>query len=222
MPSQISICNTALGRIGISELIEDITDPNTRARTCNNLYENVRDQVLEDFPWDFAQTVVSLAMLSDEYELGYKYRYGVPADCLRIQVVTDAAGGRWGGMTGSAIWNYGIAFGPNFPRAQFRVMANRDALPARMILCDLPEAYLWYTMKAEDPNQWSALFASAFAWKLAAELALPLAADSSMAATAGQMYLAEVSRAEVLSLSQQQSQPTQYEPSQEWLNARLG
>jgi hypothetical protein len=222
MPSQISICNTALGRIGISELIEDIDDPNTRARTCKNLYDNVRDQVLEDFPWDFAQTVVALAEISDEYELGYKYRYGVPADCLRIQVVTDAAGGRWGGMTGSAIWNYGIAFGPTFPRAQYRVMANRDALPARMILCDLPEAYLWYTMRVEDPNQFSALFASAFAWKLASELALPLKADAGMAKDAGVMYLAEGSRAQVLSLSQQQAQPTHYDAPQDWLNARLG
>ena len=222
MPSQVGICNTALGRIGISSQIEDIDDPNTNARTCKRLYDDVRDQVLEDFPWDFAQTVVSLAMLSDEYSLGYKYRYGVPADCLRIQVLTDAAGGRWGGMTGSAIWNYGIAFGPQYPRALFRVMANRDSLPARMILCDLPEAYLWYTMKVEDPNQFSALFASAFAWKLASELALPLKADPSMAQAAGVQYLAEASRAEVLSLNQMQAQPSQYEPSQEWLNARLG
>lgn len=222
MPSQISICNTALGRIGISELIEDIEDPNTRARACKNLYDNVRDQVLEDFPWDFAQTVVALAQISDEYSLGYKYRYGLPADCVRAQVVTDASGGRWGGMMGSAIWNYGIAFGPQYPRIPFRIIADRDSLPARMILCDIPEAYLWYTMKAEDPNQYSALFASAFAWRLAAELALPLKADVSMATNAGQMYLAETSRAQVLSLTQGQTMPSQYEPSQEWLNARLG
>lgn len=221
MPSQISICNTALGRIGISSLIEDIDDPNTQARQCKNLYDNVRDQVLEDFPWDFAQTVVALAQTSDVYELGYGYRYAVPADCLRAQVVTDAAGGRWSGGT-TGIWNYAIAFGPMSSRISFRIMANRDALPARMLLTDIPEAYLWYTMKVEDPNQFSALFASAFAWRLAAELALPLKADTTMASNAGQMYLAEVSRAEVLSLSQARTESSQYEPSQEWLNARLG
>lgn len=221
MSSQISICNTALGRIGISSLIESIDDPNTQARQCKNLFDNVRDQVLEDFPWDFAQTVVALAQVSDVNTLGFKYRYTVPSDCLRAQVVTDVTGGRWGGA-GSGIWNYAIAFGPIASRIPFRIMANRDALPARLILCDLPEAYLWYTMKVEDPNQFSALFASAFAWKLAAELALPLKADSSMAVRAGEAYLAEVSRAQVLSLTQQRSEPTQYEPSAEWLNARLG
>ncbi len=220
MASEIDICNIALGRIGINDSISSLGTANERERVCTRLYPEVRDQVLEDFPWGFAQTVVALAMLSDTTTLGYTYRYGLPDDCARAQVLTDVAGMRWdGGGPGVGIWDYAIRFGSMSGRIQFQIMANRDNLPAQMILTDIPEAYLWYTMRVVDPNQMTAMFRSALSWKLAAELALPLRAEKGMAETAGSAYMAEVSRAQVQTLSQRQD--ASYMPQSDSINARF-
>lgn len=205
--SVVGICNLALGRIGIDQFIEDLDDPNNRARACKNFYEPTRDQVLEDFPWDFAQSFVALAEVSGDPPAGWSKVYRVPSDALKVHVISTNFQFRPALWSAGSIWNYNLV---PFDRAPFRQMSDATG---RTILTDLDEAYAWYTRRVEDPNFFSALFASALAWKLAAELALVLKAKVDLAQLAGNTYLAEASRAQVLSLTQSQARDPVQSPS---------
>lgn len=215
MSSEVGICNVGLGRIGIDQFIEDFNDSNNRARACKTFYVPTRDQVLEDYPWNFAQKVAPLAIVAGDPPPGWQYQYAVPSDCARAQLLTDASGGRFSGLGFGDpyqqlnIWNYSAA---SCIRAPFKIMAAATA-PGRIIVTDLQDAYLWYTMRVTDPNSFSALFSSSLSWKLAGELGLVLKADVALSKNAGQVYIAECSRAQLLSVSQSRQDDIPQSPS---------
>tara|TARA_R110000744_G_scaffold50958_5_gene109938 strand:- start:2338 stop:2892 length:555 start_codon:yes stop_codon:yes gene_type:complete len=92
---------TFLGEVPITALSDD-TKP---ARACNRLYEQTRDQLLRDHPWNFAIKRVSIAANTTAPVYEYTNAFDWPADCLRIievdtseewavegrQIVTDAS-----------------------------------------------------------------------------------------------------------------------------------
>lgn len=197
MSSPIAVCNRALSRIGIDQLIEDFNDPNTRARACLQHYDQCRVEMLQDFPWGFAQKVVRLAIVADVEIPGWKYVYRYPTDCLRAQTLTDEAGGR--GAMGNIfrdIWSYDLP-GEMIQRVPYTVMADPATDGGRLIVTDLENAYLWYTADISDINQFSPLARSALSWKLATEIALALRADTRLQQNAVQQYAWVVSQAQV-------------------------
>lgn len=198
MASPIQVCNLALSRIGIDQLIEDFLDPNTRARACNFHYPIAFEQCLQDFPWNFAQKVVQLAEVTGVTVPGYAKVYRYPVDCLRAHILTDDSGNR--GVSRANlfrdVWDYDTAGIPQ--RAwPYVVMADPIAAGARIIATDLPEAYLWYTANVSDINQTPALFQDALAWKVASEIALVLRAEVRLHTNAVTMYGWTVSKAQV-------------------------
>ena len=197
MASPVQVCNRALSRIGIDQLIEDLNDPNNRAQACLQHYDDCRIELLQDFPWGFAQKVVQLAEVADVTVPGWRYVYRYPIDCLRAQQVTDEAGGR--GATGNIfrdIWAYDLP-GEMLMRIPFSVMADPVTAGARVIVTDLELAYLWYTADVTDINQFPPLARSALSWKIASEIALNLRADTRLQQNAIQQYAWVVSQAQV-------------------------
>ena len=197
MASPVQLCNRALSRIGIDQLIEDLTDPTARARACLQHYDDCRVEMLQDFPWGFAQKVVQLVEVAGVTVPGRKYAYRYPPDCLRAQQVTDEAGGR--GATGNIfrdIWAYDLP-GEMMVRVPFAVMADPLTDGARILVTDLEAAYLWYTADVDDVSQYPPLARSALSWKLASELALVLRADTRLQQNAVQQYAWVVSQAQV-------------------------
>src|SRR5687768_843028 len=85
MPSSvIGIYNQALSALGLDADVQDVAEDSPESRTCNLFYEDVRDQVLRDFPWPFARKVAVLALVAGTpNEWGYQYRY--PSDALAIR-----------------------------------------------------------------------------------------------------------------------------------------
>lgn len=218
MASEIEICNRALSRISVNYLIEDLTELSVQAQNCNQHYAPCRDEALEDAPWNFAQKVEALAVVADVTIPGYQFAYRYPTDCLKASVLTDEMGQRMPlQVCAWDVWNYDL-FEMYRRRAPFRVMADPSTDGARIICTDMPEAYLWYTVRVIDPNQMSTLFRSALAWKLAGELALIQRADPRLAQTAMQQYMAEVSRAQASTLNEAQPDAPPPSPS---IQARL-
>lgn len=198
MASPIQVCNLALSRIGIDQLIEDFNDPNTRARACNFHYPLAFEQCLQDFPWNFAQKVVQLALVNDVTVPGYPYAYRYPVDCLRAHILTDEGGNRSVSRANlfRDVWDYDAAGAPM--RAwPYLVMADPLTPGSRIIATDLPLAYLWYTAEVSDINQTTALFQDALAWKVATEISLVLRADTRLHQNAVNMYGWTVSKAQV-------------------------
>lgn len=197
MASPIEISNLALSRIGIDQLIESFNDPNNRAKQCLQHYDHCREEALQDFPWNFAQRVVPLALVAGVTVPGYQYVYRYPVTALKVHGLTTDAGGRV--LTNRLAYYMGEDCREALPeslRYPFRVMADPVTVGARIIVTDLDLAYLWYTDNVADVNQMTPLFRSALAWKMASEIALGLRAETRLHTNAVQQYAWVVSQAQ--------------------------
>ena len=83
-----SICNMALRQLG-AKRISVITDENEHARVLNDVYEDVRNEVLESHPWNFASIRVALVVRDDTPAFDYEYFFQLPANCLRVIRLND-------------------------------------------------------------------------------------------------------------------------------------
>lgn len=82
MASVAGICSNALRKLG-DQPITALTDDSDRARNCNNIYPEIRDELLEARNWNFATERKSLARISTAPAFTWSYQYSLPADCLR-------------------------------------------------------------------------------------------------------------------------------------------
>jgi hypothetical protein len=206
MASVIEICNRALGRIGIDQLIESLDDPNNRARNCKLQYEPCRDEVMQDFPWNFAQTCIALSLVADVEVPGWRYAYRYPANALKVHRVSDEAGIRISSVNGVSweVCNYDMLLPIKTP---FMVMADPVTDGGKLVVSDVEFAYAWYTTKVTDPSQFSPLFRSALGWRMAMELALSTKASVPLYNNASSQYGWAVSQAQVGSLNEEASDP---------------
>jgi hypothetical protein len=81
--SEVEICNQALILAG-SDRITALSDDNQRARLCNELYTNEKNNLLYRHPWNFAIERVQLAVSVTAPEFGFDNQFPLPNDCLRV------------------------------------------------------------------------------------------------------------------------------------------
>lgn len=206
-PSIVRLCNQALGHLGIDQTIEDLDDENTRARNCKLFYDEAVEMTLREFAWNWAQAVVPLAAVPAAFPgWGYAYRY--PADCVEAHALTTEAGGRilgrWVATHESELWPLWQPC-----RIPFQVLADPQHDSLRVIVCDDPMPYLWYTRRAGNPSGWDALFRMAVAYRLAMLVAGPLRTDDAAAAKAASGYAASITAARASHLAEAQQERPQ-------------
>lgn len=83
MASIVGICSNALRKLG-DDSITSLSDNSDRARLCNNLYAEVRDELLQLRNWNFAIARTSLARLADTPAFEWSFQYQLPSDCIRV------------------------------------------------------------------------------------------------------------------------------------------
>jgi len=107
----------------------------------------------------------------------WAYVYARPADCLRAlyMVVAGAPPNRYDGM----------------PEIQFETSGDYTGLGANVdvIYTDQKPAFLRYTARRTDPDEWPSEFQTCLGWALAAAAALNLTASASTAQTCARTYL---------------------------------
>lgn len=187
MSSTVEICNMALARIGHSERIASLEEKSKAARVCKLFFDQVRDYVLRDCDWPFATAYKVLADLGSP-PLNWQFRYQYPNDCLKARYI-NVPGIRL--MGEEQMITYQIAAGSN----------------GRVILTDMPQAELVYTLAITDPLLFDPMFVSALAWRLASEIAMPLAVEPGYASGALQAYQFEVGQAYAAALNESQKDP---------------
>ena len=197
MASEASICNRALLRIGVSATIDYLDSPTNEARACKVLYADTRDAILQSLPWPFASQRAALAELPGGGRAGFARAFALPADCLHAQEV-------WCGTR-------------NPTRAQRIPFALEADASGQVLLCDLDAPELLYTARVTNPGRFPPLFVDALAWNLAADLAIGLGLEESIAIRARGQYELVWSRAAAQALAQRQADP---EPVSEFLSAR--
>lgn len=176
MTTEVSICNLALGRIGVDKTIASLTEQSKEARNCARFYEHCRDLVLSDGTWPFAVKTGALALLSDTGKLGgWGYQYQKPSDALRILSLTTESE-----VTQAASYYTGCC-GPWLPNQGHGLYAFRMALAndgnTQVILSNMETPYVVYVARVTNPDVFSPWFVEALADRLAVELATPLTAD---------------------------------------------
>lgn len=83
----VSILSTALIELG-EDRITAADQDTERARIVNEVYEDERDALLEEHPWNFALGRAALALLPDAPAFGFSHAHKLPSDFLAVVSVT--------------------------------------------------------------------------------------------------------------------------------------
>jgi hypothetical protein len=184
--NQVQICNLALSRLG-ANLIQSLDDTSNEAIVCNNLYAFALAIVLRDHDWSFCRKWQNGALLTETHpEWNYVYRY--PSDCAMVRRIGN----------------------------QF-TMKPRDAIPFdigqsvtgnfQVALCNEPAAILIYTAQVSNTAVFDTIFCDALAWRLAAEMAQPLRAETQLSESVGNRYLQVLQDAKAKSANEKKVEP---------------
>lgn len=151
MVSEVSVCNSALAKIG-ADRITALTDGTKAAIILNELFEQIRDEVLRSHPWNFAKKRVELTQDATTPAFGYAYRYALPSDCLRV-LATE------------------------YDDTEYVIESDSGI---RYILTDEDTMKILYIQRITDPTMWDAMFCEALAWRLAESVVYALTQSSSL------------------------------------------
>ncbi len=184
MSSRTQIANTALLRIGVSQFLTDLdVDNSAAAIACRLLYDEERLNTLRDFNWPFARAYATLALAAGSTDApanpDWIYAYTWPADCVFVRRILNCFGRQ-------------ATSPPPY-------VIGRATAGGRLILTNQTDAAAEYTFDVTDAAELEPLFASMFAWRLAAQLALSLSRLPEIAKSSMEFYAAE--RAEAISRS---------------------
>lgn len=148
----VQVANLALGLVGQRQLIGAFNDPSVEAQTADLYFETTRDELLQKWDWRFATKRAVLALTTEE-RTGWGYCYECPADLLKAQQIYSGAR-----MPGQG------------DQVAFTKELN-DAADGHLILTDMVDAELFYTVRLATVALWPPLFVKAVAAQLAVYLA---------------------------------------------------
>jgi hypothetical protein len=155
MASEVQIAKLALQHIGDRWDISDITEATPEAEQVNLVFDDTRDALLRQHPWNFAKKYATPAALSATVPGNWDYAYVYPTDAVRVLGVIDPL------ETGTPI--------------KFEVARNENDV--KVILTDQVDAEFYYTARITDTAQFDPEFTMALSYKLAAKLAMPLTGE---------------------------------------------
>ncbi len=165
--SSVAICNIALGMVG-GKRIQSIESPTSFEEImCSILYEPTVEEVLRSHEWACAIHRQELAQLADPPITGdFGYAYQLPQDPYCLRALNI----------------------PDAPEAVYIV-------EGRTLLCSLSQVKLRYIKRVSDPTQFDSLLVKAIAFRLAADLAVPIKDSQISFDQAIKMYELQLRRA---------------------------
>lgn len=184
--SDVQICNLALSRCGVNVQIESLTEGSAEADACLTNYAPCRDYVLSRSKWPFTTRWVDLGLVATDPNSDWSYSYRYPSDCvIAMRLVL--------GYSRSPVVN-----------PSYEISSDASGF---LILCDVENATLEYSASATNAGFYSDALASAIAWRLASETAIPLGRAISLADRANSMFDRELSVAKAFAKNQPQPDP---------------
>lgn len=157
MATEVDICNQALRQIGQATITSITAPSNQTERDCAIYFPIARDIVLVATRWDFATKRKALVATTvpDVYEDMWDYAYTLPADSISPQSIHK----------------------PNSVIPRDSATRRTDA-GTLIILTNVEDAELRYTVSVTDPTWFDTSFINAVAFKLASLLSVPLRQDA--------------------------------------------
>lgn len=85
MASQVELCNLAIRDLG-GNSISQITENTKEAKLCNDYWNELVDELLEEYCWDFAKVWVALALDATYVFVDdrYLYAYALPSNYIKM------------------------------------------------------------------------------------------------------------------------------------------
>jgi hypothetical protein len=163
MASEVEISNLALSHLGDSATVASLSPPegSAQAERCARFYPLARDVMQEDFNWSFCVRRKMLALVADWNSGKWAYAYAAPSEMIRPISISLAD------ASSDQVDSFGTQTGAPFQ------MESTDT-GQLVILTNLPDAELRYTVKVSDSTKFSAQFVEALSWRLASMLAGPI------------------------------------------------
>lgn len=204
--SDVDICNMALGLIGDTALITNISPPDTstQAQLCSKFYPIALRSTLEMHNWAFATRRSELTLVDLEHieeHATHVHEWGTHCDCAEWEYFYELP----------RHFLKAIAVLPHdgtddYTQAQdFSVQLDNLGVPR--IYTDCEDAILLYTEYVVEPHRFPPLFQAAVAWHLASLLAGPIIRGDAGSAEAKrcqqmmQMYLAKAKQSDSVNRS---------------------
>lgn len=152
--TKTKISNLALSHLGSSKTIANFEqEQSAEAKACREYFDTCVEEVLQGFPWPFASKIAALALTtgpqppSSEWQYAYKY----PVDCLTVRRILS-----------------GSRNDSKDSEIPYRIFGDETG---RELHTDKQDAEAEYTVRITDPARFSADFAMAMSFLLAAYIA---------------------------------------------------
>ena len=94
MSSDVDVINGALSKLGEQPILAK-TDPSPPGRLANRTYNDIRDALLREFPWNFATKRGSLAAEVGAPVWGFARSFVLPSDLLRLISINNTSDQEW-------------------------------------------------------------------------------------------------------------------------------
>lgn len=182
------ICNMALGAIGQGRIVSREEDSEA-ARQCALYYDIVRQNLLSNYVWEFAQRQAKLALL-DVITYGWIYTYACPARSLVVRNVFSEP----------------MAWKKDDRKAEFTVVAVNET--QKGVCTNVKDAYCEYTADMENTDIFPPAFQQALVYSLAASLAYPLCGSVQLQQQYYQLAQAAIMQAKYNSAIQDEHKPS--------------
>lgn len=210
----VTVCNMALRHLGISKVIQALTEASQEAKACAAFFENTRDEVLGDYPWPFAMALATPALVAGSATAPatteWQYSYRLPTDTIRVRRILS-------GALRDDTRETRIPFRTAQDASGALLYTDVETQAATATSNATPE--IEYTREMDDPSMWPADFAQAVALKLAHYTAPSLTAGDQfkLGARAFALYRGMISSAAANDLN---AAGRDIEPDSEFIRAR--
>lgn len=184
--SIISIYNRALLAVAARGSVQSLTENTAESTACNTLFAPTFEALARTAYWNVLKKQVTLTLLeaaagTPENPLGttlplppqpWLYSYALPSDCLDVRYLIPTFLSTPTGIPLSAAYTLSGAAVGNQVKIPFSVSYDVDSSgnPITVILTNLTQAQLIYTVNQPNPVVWDSLFQAAMVASLAAYL----------------------------------------------------
>lgn len=171
--TQVSICNSALAKVGQSP-IQSLSQDTRAAQLLNGIFDQIQDEFLAQHPWNFAIKREQITANASVPVYEFDYTFDLPSDCLRVldQEADDVD------------------------------LEPKWVVEGRTILANDPTLNIRFIYRNVDFSAWNPAAAEAFAWRLAVSVAYALTQSSDREKACMQQYQAALSLARSVDASE--------------------
>lgn len=208
--NKVEICNMALSRIGVSRLIDSLDELTTEAEQCSLFFNTAVEKVYQEGKFANLQNYAPLQLIQESPNDEWLYAYRYPNECLKFERV---------------VMPYTRNNDPRWPRDWYNEAPHQKVEYTRgllngtnVIFTNLEDATGVYLPKPDASQSFESDIASIIAWRLAMEIAMPLAVEAARADRAAQYYRLEMQSVTADALNEHEK----HEPTPEFIRARDG